>query len=70
MTETTLTKETLLTMLANATKTHYCCNGHGKAERNEMKAKQYAEQLTAMNVPVPTDKELLEVGIFNGIGSS
>jgi hypothetical protein len=66
---TTTTQQELLEMLANATKTHYQCSGHSKAERNEQKAAQYKEQLVELGVDIPTDDELLKVGIFNGKGS-
>jgi len=66
---TTKTKEQLLQELANATKTYYGCSGHSKAERNEWRAKEYKEQLKAIGEDIPTDEELLKVGIFNGEGS-
>lgn len=59
----------LIQMLANATKTYYQCSGHLKAHRNEMTANEYKEQLTALNTPIPSDDELLKIGIFNGEGS-
>jgi hypothetical protein len=60
----------LLEKLANATVTYYQCNGHAKAERNLFLMREYREQLKAMECEIPSDKELLERGKFNGEGSS
>ena len=68
-TETTYTNEQLLQRLANATKTYYGCGGHTKADGNEREANKWKELLKERNVPVPTDTELLKVGVFNGEGS-
>lgn len=67
--ETVYTDDQLLKMLANATKTYYQCGGHTKAAGNERNAKKWKELLKERNVPIPEDKELLEVGVFNGDGS-
>lgn len=67
--KTPYTNEQLLQMLANATKTYYECGGHTKAEGNERKANKWKELLIKRRVHIPTDKELLEVGVFNGEGS-
>lgn len=64
------TKEAdLLRKLANATATYYGCSGHGKASRNETLCEEYKQELTALNAPIPSVKELLAVGEFNGEGS-
>ena len=65
----TYTNEQLIQRLANATKTYYGCSGHTKAANNERKANEFKELLRERNVDIPTDKELLEVGQFNGDGS-
>lgn len=59
----------LLQMLANATITHYQCGGHGKADRNECIAIDYKDELMTRGEPIPSDKELLAIGIFNGEGA-
>ena len=59
----------LMTKLANATATYYECSGHNKAARNDIKRAEYREQLEAMNIAIPTDRELCELGVFNGEGS-
>lgn len=69
MTTTTPKQQELIQKLANATKTWYGCGGHGKAWRNECVAKEYRETLKVLGVAIPTTKELLEMGQFNGIGS-
>ncbi len=64
-----LSNEKLLEMLANATKTHYQCHGHGKADRNEQSCVAFKEELTKRGVEIPSDDDLLKVGIFNGEGA-
>lgn len=68
-TKQTYTNEQLLKMLANATTTYYECGGHTKAAGNERNANKWKELLKERNVPIPEDKYLLEVGVFNGDGS-
>jgi len=68
--ENTKQRETeLLEMLANATATYYSCFGHGKAYRNDLTRKSLARELKELGAEIPSDDELLKIGIFNGKGS-
>jgi len=58
--------EELLTMLANATSTHYGAGGHTKAELNEWAARRHRREMVRRGLAVPDDKELLKLGTFNG----
>ena len=58
-----------LQRLANCVKTHYLAMGRGKAANNERRADELRKQLKSMGVSVPSDEQLLKVGIFNGEGS-
>ena len=60
---------TILEHLANAYATHQQCSGHHKAEMNWRKVLNYKEELDAMNVKYPSDRQLGEMGTFNGQGS-
>ena len=59
----------LLEQLANAYATYQQCSGHHKAEMNWRRVLQYKEQLTAKGIHFPPDRELGEMGTFNGEGS-
>ena len=53
----------------NARKTGLGAGGHGKGHRNEEQAAEFALELKASGWAVPTDKEAIEHGVFNGPGS-
>jgi hypothetical protein len=62
-------EDTLVTWLANATKTYYQANGHGKAGRNEQAMKEYREALRLRGCDFPKFEDRIKSGIFNGEGS-
>lgn len=64
-----LTVNELLKRLANATITQYSCGGHNKANQNEMKANRIEAELRSRGWNIPSLDNLLDKGIFNGIGS-
>lgn len=59
----------LVQMLANAFRTYNDALGHKKADRNDSMADEYRAKLKALGASIPSDKKLLEMGIFNGKGS-
>ena len=63
------TIETLKTSYANAAATACLALGHGKSQRNEAEAKQYARELRALGVEPLEYFEAAEMGTFNGSGS-
>lgn len=58
-----------LQKLANCVKTYYLAAGHSKAANNERLANELREEFRSKGIPVPSDEQLLKVGIFNGEGS-
>lgn len=64
-----MTTHQLLNMLANATATYYGAGGHYKATMNNYKKNQYLTELKSRHINIPTDKDLLATGLFNGDGS-
>lgn len=64
-----ISDETLLAMLANATKTYYNALGHTKAHYNQLKMENYKKELQNRKVSIPDNEELLKIGQFNGIGT-
>lgn len=64
-----ITETLLLVYLANTTATWHGCGGHVKAAHNRLNAEQYAERLRKLGYDVPPVDELLEFGLFNGVGS-
>lgn len=65
-----VTKEEVIQSLANATTTYYQAHGHTKAERNRLYMIDFQEQLRNMGVEIPSDDELLKIGVFNGNASN
>jgi hypothetical protein len=59
----------VLAMLANAKKTYSGAIGHMKAQFNDIRCHCYEQELIKRGVSIPTDDELLQVGVFNGDGS-
>lgn len=59
----------LFAKLCNAAKTACNASGHSKALRNERMVDIYRTKLAGMNVIIPDRIELIEMGVFNGIGS-
>lgn len=69
MNTATIKTDVRIQELANAYVTYAMCHGHKKAERNERLMKGYTEELQRDGVTIPSDKELGEMGVFNGQGS-
>lgn len=69
MEENQISTEKLLAYLANAYATYLQCGGHHKANMNEMKVKKYKAQLDERKTRYPSDKDLGEIGVFNGDGA-
>lgn len=61
--------EELVQKLANATKTYYGCFGHNKANMNKSNMDEYVRQLKKLKHNIPSDNELLDMGVFNGEGA-
>lgn len=64
-----LKTKNIVQQLANATKTYYLAGGHYKAMMNKEKKNGYADALRNAGEQIPTDEELLKIGIFNGDGA-
>lgn len=62
--------EALIKHLANATKTYYECNGHSKAAGNARLMHEHRNALEQRNVVIPKIEKLLELGEYNGEGST
>ena len=58
-----------LQRLANCVKTHCLAAGHSKAANNERRANELRAELKSKGISVPSDEQLLKVGVFNGEGS-
>jgi len=59
----------LLQTLANATKTYYDCFGHHKDNMNKSIIDDCVIRLKKLGKEIPTDEELLKVGVYNGEGA-
>ena len=60
----------LLRWLANAKTTQAMALGHTKAEMNRKLVWLYEKELTHRKVEIPTDQQLYDKGVFNGVGST
>lgn len=69
MNQSTIKSQITIQELANAYKTYLCCSGHHKADMNERRVKEYTDDLLKRGITVPSEKELGELGVFNGQGS-
>jgi hypothetical protein len=67
---TQVQQDVLLQWLANARVTKASALGHTKSEMNARLVRLYIRELERRNVRVPTDDELFDVGVFNGVGST
>lgn len=67
---TQVQQDELLEWLANARTTGARALGHTKSEMNARLVRLYERELERRNVRIPTDDELYDVGVFNGVGST
>lgn len=64
-----LSDQELLHRLANATLTHYQASSKMKSSMNEGMAHKWRSELKRRGVTIPNDRDLLDSGRNNGIGS-
>jgi DNA replication protein DnaD len=55
--------------LANCHITAALALGHSKAENNERRAEEFRAILESEGIPIPTNAELCDIGVFNGDGA-